>query len=75
LTKEWLLTNGRGSYTAAVYYMLLKDQVGARDLNWDDTTPNGWNAGNKASNQGAPTFLRSFLNTGDGELYGLELGE
>jgi len=82
--KEEVLTNfeigskgryagGRGTYNAALYYMLWKDQVSARDLNWDDTGPNGWNAGNKASNQGAPTRLRTFLNEGDAELYGLEL--
>ena len=61
--------DGRGNYTVAAYYMLWEDLVSARDLDWDDTTANGWNVGNFSE----ATGNRTFLNAGDGEFYGIEI--
>ena len=61
--------DGRGSYTAALYYMLWEDLNTAQNLNWDDSNPNGWNEGNYTN----ATGNRTFLNAGDAEFFGLEL--
>lgn len=69
----------RGSYTAAAYFMIYKNIIGAENLNWTDTTEEdltatppvigGWNE----SNWTAFTGERTWLNQGDGEMYGVEL--
>ena len=61
--------DGRGNYTAALYYTLWEDRIVATNLNWDDTNPNGWNEGNYTN----ATGNRTFLNAGDAETYGIEL--
>jgi len=61
--------DGKGSYAAAIYYMEYQDMIGAENLNWDDTDPNGWNEDNWTTFTGE----RTWINSGDGEYYGLEL--
>ena len=61
--------NGRGTYSAALYYMIYENMVGAENLNWNDTNINGWNESNWTNF----TAERTWLNNGDGEFYGLEL--
>ena len=61
--------DGRGSYTAALYYTIWDDLVKATNLNWNDTNPNGWNEGNYTT----ATGNRTFLNAGDAVGYGLEV--
>ena len=41
----------------------------AMNLNWDDTTVNGWNETNWTNFRGE----RTWVNNGDGEFYGIEL--
>jgi iron complex outermembrane receptor protein len=61
--------DGRGSFTAALYYMKYKNMVGAENLDWDNLDPNGWNEGNYSNFTGE----RSWINQGDGEMYGVEI--
>lgn len=61
--------DGRGSYTAAVYFMIYENIIGAENLDWDNTDPNGWNSGNYTNFTGE----RTWINQGDGEMYGIEL--
>lgn len=60
--------NRRGSYTAAAYFMIYEGIIGAENLDWDDTDPGGWNEGNWNNFTGE----RTWINQGDGEMYGLE---
>jgi len=61
--------DGKGDYAGAVYYMVYEDMIGAENLNWDDTNPNGWNETNWT------IFVqeRTWINSGDGEFFGIEL--
>jgi|SaaInl5LU_22_DNA_1037371.scaffolds.fasta_scaffold09452_1 iron complex outermembrane recepter protein len=59
----------RGSYTAAVYFMIYEDIIGAENLNWDDDTTDGWNEDLWTDFTGE----RTWINQGDGEMYGIEL--
>ena len=61
--------DGRGAYTAAVYYMIYNDIVSAENLNWDNAAIGGWNEGDWSNFDGA----RTWLNQGDSEMFGLEL--
>jgi iron complex outermembrane recepter protein len=61
--------DGRGAYTAAVYFMIYENIIGAENLNWDNTDTNGWNESNWTTFTGE----RTWLNQGDGEMYGIEL--
>ena len=66
----------RGVITAAIYYMDWEDLVSARNLDWNDDSVadpltgylGGWNVDEWNDNDGN----RTFLNSGDGEFYGLE---
>jgi iron complex outermembrane receptor protein len=59
----------RGAYTAAVYFMIYEDIIGAENLDWDDDSANGWNADQWTNFTGE----RTWINQGDGEMYGIEL--
>jgi iron complex outermembrane receptor protein len=77
--------NGRGAFTAALYFMEYNDIVGAENLDWDDNTDTvvadplavppvvgvtgGWNEGNWTTFTGE----RTWINQGSGEMYGLEV--
>ena len=61
--------DGRGSYTAAAYFMIYENMIGAENLDWDNTDPNGWNEGNFTNYTGE----RTWINQGDGEMYGVEI--
>ncbi|MGI9272133.1 MAG: TonB-dependent receptor [Woeseiaceae bacterium] len=69
--------DGRGAFTAAIYYMEYDEIVGAENLDWDDNTDGdpvagiigGWNEGNWTTFTGE----RTWINQGSGEMYGLEL--
>ena len=77
--------DGRGAFTAALYYMEYTDIIGAENLDWDDNTDTivadpladppvvgvtgGWNEGNWTTFTGE----RTWINQGSGEMYGLEL--
>lgn len=67
--------DGRGSFTAALYYMEYNDIIGAENLDWDDNTDGdvgiigGWNEGNWTTFTGE----RTWINQGSGDMYGLEL--
>jgi len=58
----------RGAYTAAVYFMIYEDIIGAENLDWDDDSANGWNEDQWTDFTGE----RTWINQGDGEMYGLE---
>ena len=60
---------GRGAYTAAVYFMIYNNIIGAENLNWSDTEVNGWNEANWTTFTGE----RTWINQGDGEMFGIEL--
>ncbi len=60
---------GRGSYTAAVYYLKFENSINVSTIAWDDDTPNGWNVGGWNDF----TAERTHYSAGDGESYGLEL--
>lgn len=66
---------GQGAFTAAVYFMDYKNIVGAENLNWNDTNEldgtelGGWNEGSWSTF----TNERTWVNQGDGEMYGIEL--
>jgi opacity protein-like surface antigen len=59
---------GRGSYSVALYYMLWDKNISGRTLDWDDVTPEGWNAGDWSPQSGA----RTFFNEGESILTGIE---
>jgi len=59
---------GRGSYAVALYYMLWDKNIVGRTLDWDDVTPEGWNAGDWSPQSGA----RTFFNEGESILTGIE---
>ncbi len=59
----------RGAYTAAVYFMIYEDIIGAENLDWDDDTVGGWNEDGWSDFTGE----RTWINQGDGEMYGIEL--
>jgi|MEHZ01.5.fsa_nt_MEHZ011451974.1_67 iron complex outermembrane receptor protein len=59
----------RGAYTAAVYFMIYEDIIGAENLDWDDDSANGWNEDQWTDFTGE----RTWINQGDGEMYGIEL--
>ena len=63
--------DGRGSYTAAAYYMKYEDIIGAENLDWnvDAVGSGGWNEGNWSLFEGE----RTWINQGDAEMYGVEL--
>ena len=61
----------RGSYTAAAYFMIYENIIGAENLDWDDSVDGGggWNEGV----WNTYTTERTWVNQGDGEMYGIEL--
>jgi iron complex outermembrane receptor protein len=67
--------DGRGAFTAALYFMEYTDIIGAENLDWDDNTEGGdgviggWNEGNWTTFTGE----RTWINQGSGDMYGLEL--
>lgn len=63
--------DGRGSYTAAAYFMVYEDIIGAENLDWndDEAGAGGWNEGNWSIYEGE----RTWINQGDAEMYGIEL--
>lgn len=63
--------DGRGSYTAAAYYMKYEDIIGAENLDWnvDDVGSDGWNEGNWSIFESE----RSWINQGDSGMYGVEI--
>ena len=60
---------GRGSYASAIYFMEWRDMLGSQSLDWEDDTVDGWNE----SGWSDATGLRTWINRGDGEFYGVEL--
>jgi len=76
--------DGRGAFTAALYFMEYTDMIGAENLDWDDTTDTivadpladppvagvigGWNEGSWTTFNGE----RTWINQGSGEMFGLE---
>lgn len=58
----------RGSYTAAAYFMVYEDIIGAENLDWDDEEVGGWNEGAWNTFTGE----RTWINQGDAEMYGVE---
>ena len=60
--------DGRGAYTAAAYFMIYEDIIGAENLDWDDDATGAWNEGNWNNFTGE----RTWINQGDGEMYGIE---
>jgi outer membrane receptor protein involved in Fe transport len=61
--------DGRGSFTAALYYMEYTDIIGAENLDWDDDGTGGWNEGSWTTFTGE----RTWMNQGSGDMFGLEL--
>jgi iron complex outermembrane receptor protein len=61
--------DGRGAFTAALYFMEYTDIIGAENLDWDDDGTGGWNEGNWTTFTGE----RTWINQGSGEMFGLEL--
>ncbi len=61
----------RGAYTAAAYFMIYEDIIGAENLDWndDEVGAGGWNEGNWSQFEGE----RTWINQGDAEMYGVEL--
>lgn len=59
----------RGSFTAALYFMIYENIIGAENLDWDNTDANGWNEDNWTTFTGE----RTWINQGDGEMKGIEL--
>jgi iron complex outermembrane receptor protein len=57
--------DGRLSYATAIYYMQWSDMVQAVNLDWDDPSLLGPNGNDNTTN-------RSFLNSGDADLTGIE---
>jgi hypothetical protein len=60
---------GKGNYAGALYFMRYTDMIGAENLDWNDTDVNGWNEANWTTF----TLERTWINSGDGEFYGLEI--
>ena len=67
----------RGTYTTAAYYMIWEDLLSVINLNWNDDTSiasggeyNGWNY---EGYWNAYDGVRTTLNSGDAELYGIEM--
>ena len=65
LGMKGLAFDGRLSYATAIYYMQWSDAVQAVNLDWDDPSLLGPNGNDNTTN-------RSFLNSGDSDLSGIE---